>query len=206
MLLPRVKICGITDTSAALVASKAGADALGLNFYKPSPRYLEIEQAAVIRKSFSPFVTSVAILVNPDADYVREIISQVQVDLLQFHGEEDDEYCASFGRPYIKAIRVAHSLDLISEEDRYPNSSGVLLDTHVDDIYGGSGMSFDWEKVQYGGHKPVILAGGLDPGNVARALSVAQPFGVDVCSGVETGGNKDPEKIAAFCDAVRNFC
>lgn len=201
--MPRIKICGITDTSAALVASNAGADALGLNFYKPSPRYLEIEQALAIRNSLPPFVTSVAVMVNPDTDYVREIIDRVQVDLLQFHGEEEDEYCASFGRPYIKAIRVSKSADLSSEENRYPRCCGVLLDTHVEDLYGGSGTSFDWTQAQHFGHKPVILAGGLNPENVSQALSVAQPFGVDVCSGVETSGDKDPEKIAAFCDAVR---
>ena len=203
--MPRIKICGITDTSAALVASSAGADALGLNFYKPSPRFLEIDQALAIRHSLPPFVTSVAVMVNPNADYVREIIDRVQVDLLQFHGEEEDEYCASFGRPYIKAIRVSKSADLNSEENRYPRSSGVLLDTHIEDLYGGSGTAFDWNKAQYNGHKPVILAGGLNPENVSQALSVAQPFGVDVCSGVETEGKKDPEKITAFCSAVRKF-
>ena len=202
---PRIKICGITDISAALVASEAGADALGLNFYSPSPRYLEIEQAAAINRALPPFVTSVAVLVNPSADYVREIINIIQVDLLQFHGEEEDDFCSSFGRPYIKTIRVTESTDLLNEEKRFPQSSGVLLDTHIDNVYGGSGKSFDWTRVQYDGQKPVVLAGGLTSENVKEALSVARPFAVDVCSGVESNGEKDPEKIAAFCNAVHDY-
>ena len=203
--LPRIKICGITDIPAALVASEAGADALGLNFYPPSPRYLEIEQAAAINRALPPFVTSVAVLVNPSADYVREIINCIRVDILQFHGEEEDEFCSSFGRPYIKTIRVTENTDLPNEERRFPKSSGVLLDTHIDNLYGGSGKSFDWKRVQYNGQKPVVLAGGLNPENVKEALSVARPFAVDVCSGVESNGEKDPDKIAAFCDAVRDY-
>lgn len=205
MPLTRIKICGITDISVALGACKAGADALGFIFHPPSPRHLEIDQAAAIRQALPPFVTPVAVLVNPAREYVTEIVDRVKIDLLQFHGEEEDGFCSGFGRPYIKAIRVTDSVDLVNEEKRYPDCSGILLDTHSNAVYGGSGKSFDWERAKYNGQKPVILAGGLSPENVLEALSIARPFGVDISSGVETDGKKDSKKMASFCTAVRSF-
>ena len=205
MPLTRIKICGITGISEALDACEAGVDALGFIFHPPSSRHLEIDQAAAIRKALPPFVTPVAVLVNPTREYADEIVHRVQIDLLQFHGEEEDEFCTGFDRPYIKAIRVTDSADLVQEEKRYPQSSAILLDTHSDTVYGGTGESFDWKRAQYGGRKPVILAGGLTPENVPQALSIAHPFGVDVSSGVETGGRKDSEKMFSFCSAVRSF-
>ncbi len=205
MSLPRIKICGITSESAASAATEAGADALGFIFYSPSPRHLEIERAAAIRQSLPPFITPVAVMVNPEAGYVAEIVNKVQVDLLQFHGEEEDEFCTSFGRPYIKAIRISKTVDPAIEENRYPHSCGVLLDTHIANVYGGSGKSFDWEQAHYKGSKPVILAGGLNPQNVQQALTISCPYGVDVSTGVETCGKKDIQKMIDFCKAVRNY-
>lgn len=143
-------------------------------------------------------------MVNPEAGYVAEIVNKVQVDLLQFHGEEEDAFCTSFGRPYIKAIRISENVDPVIEESRYPHSCGVLLDTHIEDVYGGSGKTFDWKQARYKGSKPVILAGGLDPLNVQQALTTSSPYGVDVSSGVETNGKKDRQKMIDFCTAVRN--
>ncbi len=201
----RIKICGITSKSIAGTACAAGADAIGLMFYAPSPRHLELDQAGEITRSLPPYVTSVGVVVNPEADYVTQIIRTAGVDQLQFHGEETDTYCQSFGLPYIKVLRVADDVDLLYAERSYPGACGILLDTHTAELYGGSGKSFDWNRVNYHGSKPVILAGGLTPENIPQALEVASPYGVDVSTGVETGGTKDPEKIAAFCHNIRKF-
>ncbi len=201
-LRTRIKICGISTQDTAAVAAEAGADAIGLMFYPPSPRHLELDQAAVIRASLPPFVTSVAVMVNPEPDYVRGIIEQVGVDMLQFHGEESDEFCAGFGVPYLKAIRVEGDTDLATRERNYPRCRGILLDTFVSDRYGGSGERFDWELANFGGEKPLVLAGGLDPANVRDAVTRVRPWAVDVSSGVETDGAKDAGKIRAFCRSV----
>ncbi len=201
----RIKICGITSAAQASAAWTAGADAIGLMFYAPSPRHLEFHEARVIRQSLPPFITVVAVMVNPDADYVTAIIETVGVDRLQFHGEESDEFCKSFGLPYIKGVRVSRGIDLNKIEVQYPGCSAILLDTHIPDLYGGSGRSFDWQLANYGGNKPVILAGGLTSKNIPQALSVVTPYGVDVSTGVETDGVKDTLKIVEFCQNVQNF-
>lgn len=198
----RIKICGLTSESAALAACVAGADAIGLMFYPPSSRNLEIEQAARIRAVLPVFVDAIAVVVNLQAEEVRQIIERVGVSMIQFHGEETDEFCRAFGRPYIKALRVADGTDLRAAEAAYPGAAAILLDTHVRDVYGGSGMRFDWRLANYGGSKPIILAGGLTADNVGEAIAVAQPYGVDVSSGVETNGTKDIDKIKQFCQRV----
>ena len=200
----RIKICGITSPELATIACAAGADAIGLMFFDPSSRHLEIEQARAIRACVTPYVTSVAVMVNPDIDYVRAIINQVGVGQLQFHGEEDNAFCESFGLPYVKALRVAEDTDLKAAERKYPGCSGILLDTHLPGLYGGSGKTFDWNKARFGAEKPLILAGGLVAKNVAEAISTTRPYGVDVSSGVETNGIKDPAKIRQFCANARN--
>ena len=141
-------------------------------------------------------------MVNPEPEYVREIVQRTGVDRLQFHGEETDEFCAGFNLPYLKAIRVAEETDLREREREFPRCQGILLDTFVSDRYGGSGERFDWRLADYGGSKPLILAGGLHADNVAEAISRVSPFGVDVSSGVETDGIKDDNKIRAFCRSV----
>lgn len=174
-------------------------------FYQPSRRHLQIAQAAAITNALPPFVSTVAVMVNPEPQYVQEIIGQTAISLLQFHGDESDAFCSSFGKPYIKAIRIAAQTDLPQQQSRYPRAAGILLDSDIADLYGGSGITFDWEKANYRGDKPIILAGGLTPENVQQALKTAHPFGVDSSSGVETDGVKDLDKIAAFCNAVRAF-
>lgn len=205
-MLPRtrIKICGITTPDLAAVACDAGADAIGLMFYSPSSRHLQLEQASAIRSRVTPYVDTVAVMVNPDVDYVQAIINQVGVGQLQFHGDEDDQFCASFGLPYVKALRVSEGIDLKAAEQRYPGCSGILLDTHLPDLYGGGGKTFDWNKANFGAEKALILAGGLVANNVADAIEATHPYGVDVSSGVETNGIKDPVKIRSFCENVYN--
>ena len=201
----RIKICGITDPSQAADAAAAGADALGLMFYAPSRRHLDIDQAANICRNVSPFVSKIGVMVNPDEEYVRGILERVPLTHLQFHGEEPADFCASFGLPYIKGIRVADQTDLLSCESEYDSASGILLDTFVSGEHGGTGKTFDWNRARYRGKKPVILAGGLNADNVCQAIETAQPFAVDVSSGVETNRQKDPSKMIAFCQRVLGY-
>ena len=183
-------------------AVHAGADALGLMFYPPSRRFLSIESARQVNAVSAPFVSQVAVVVNPDKDFLDQIIANLRLDYIQCHGEESAEYCRSFNLPYIKALRVAESTELLALERRYPDADAILLDSHVVDAYGGTGKTFEWHRARYGGTKPVILAGGLTAENVESAISLAKPYGVDVSSGVETHGVKDKEKIKRFCANV----
>ncbi len=204
----RIKICGVTDPDTAQVAVAAGADAIGLIFHPPSARHLEAAQAAAICPAVAPFVTTVAVMVNPTAEEVRGIIARVAPGHLQFHGEEPEDFCAAFGKPYIKALRVAEGADWRAElramESRYASARGILLDTHAADRYGGTGATFEWGQARHDGAMPLILAGGLTPENVAEAVDRVAPYGVDVSTGVESNGRKDPEKIRRFCQKVRD--
>ncbi len=200
----RIKICGVTSPDIARHAAHAGADAIGLNFYPQSSRYLSLEQAVEINRQVPPFVTQVGVLVNPEKAFVEQILHLLRIDYLQFHGDESPGYCASFGIPYIKAVRVTESIDLLALENQFQNSAGLLLDSHVADSYGGTGVSFPWKKAQYGGKKPIILAGGLTVENIQSAIIAASPYAVDVSSGVETNGVKDIDKISQFCKNVKN--
>ncbi len=199
----RIKICGITSREIARYAVDAGADALGFMFYSESSRYLTIEQAVTIQQEIPPFVARVGVLVNPRKHYVDEVLKVVRPDYLQFHGDETPAYCASFGVPYIKAIRVSASTDLLALEKQYEDAVGLLLDSYVSGSYGGTGVSFAWHKAKYGGQKPLILAGGLTADNIQTAIVAASPYAVDVNSGVESGGVKDHAKIIRFCQNVR---
>lgn len=207
----RIKICGVGDAGTLAVAVAAGADAVGLVFHPPSHRHLSLAAAAAVASAAPPLVATVAVMVNPDADEVAAIIEHVAPTLLQFHGEEPAAFCASFGLPYIKTLRVAADKNLSAALKKhardYATAAGVLLDTHADDRYGGTGEVFDWSRVRDGdgdGDLPLILAGGLTADNVADAVATVAPFAVDVSSGVETGGVKDAIKIKKFCAAVRD--
>lgn len=200
----RTKICGITRVADAHAAAEAGADAIGLVFYPPSPRFLGIEQARTLRNSLSPFVTSVALFVNPDRDQVQRVLDEVRPDMLQFHGEETPAFCAAFGVPYIKACRVKEGVDLLEYLRPFSGASGWLADAYVEG-YGGGGTRFDWSVVPARRARPLILSGGLSPQNVGAAIRQVRPWGVDVSSGVEAApGIKDAERIAAFIAEVRN--
>ena len=200
----RVKICGITRPQDARDAAQAGADAIGLVFYPPSPRYLSTERAAEIRDALPPFVQSVALFVNPDAAQVAQVIGRVHPGMLQFHGDEPAEFCAQFGLPFVKACRVRPGLDALAYLEPYGRAAAWLLDSFVPE-YGGVGESFDWSLVPSERSRPLILSGGLDRGNVAAAIRAARPWGVDVSSGVESAkGIKDAAKMTAFIGEVRN--
>ena len=203
----RIKICGITRPADARAAAEAGADAIGLVFYPPSPRFLSVERAREIRDALPPFVQAVALFVNPDAAQVAQVLGRVHPAALQFHGEETPQFCAQFGVPWIKAARVkrgARSVDLLEYLRPFSGAMAWLLDSHVD-AYGGVGERFDWSLVPAALDKPVVLSGGLERGNVAEAVRRVRPWGVDVSTGVESGkGIKDAAKIAAFIAEVRN--
>lgn len=199
----RIKICGITRPEDAVAAVEAGADAIGLVFFDNSPRHVQVEQAGDIVSGLPPFVTVVGLFVDANASFIREVVKQTRIDLLQFHGAEDPQQCASFNRPYIKAIAMRDGVDLHAEVKRYGSAVGLLLDNYTPGLAGGSGKAFAWQRIPSDLEKPVILAGGLTPGNVAAAIRQAQPYAVDVSSGVESlPGIKDRDRINAFVKAV----
>tara|TARA_R100001244_G_scaffold6846_5_gene8922 strand:- start:2332 stop:2955 length:624 start_codon:yes stop_codon:yes gene_type:complete len=200
----RSKICGITRIEDALVAADAGADAIGLVFYGKSPRAVSLQQAQAIIAALPPFVTTVGLFVDASSSELSAILDAVPLDLLQFHGDETPDDCERFQRPYIKALRVQPGVDLAAQIALYSAAAGVLLDTFVAGVPGGTGEAFDWSLVPRGLNMPIILAGGLTPDNVRCAIEQVQPYAVDVSGGVEASkGIKDAEKIRAFTRAVR---
>ena len=200
----RVKICGLTRLEDIDAAVAAGADAIGLVFYPPSPRFLSVEQAVELSARVPPFVTKVGLFVNQDVDTVQRISTAASLDLLQFHGEESEAYCRTFGRPYIKAARVRPGLDLLEFAASYPSAAGLLLDAYVES-YGGAGETFDWSMIPEKLPLPMILSGGLHDANVGAAIRRLHPWAVDVSSGVESRkGIKDAGKIVDFIAAVQH--
>ncbi len=202
----RVKVCGICTSADAELAITAGVDAIGMVFYSKSPRHVSMATARVIASAIPPFVSTVGLFVNSSQQHIREVLSEVQLDLLQFHGDEDEAFCSSFNLPYIKAIRVKADTDLVQVFHSYASARGILLDSYKKDTRGGTGETFDWNIIPQDLPLPVILAGGLDGNNVAQAISVAKPWAVDVSSGVEgLPGKKDQKKIEQFMDAVESL-
>ncbi len=199
----RIKICGITRPEDALAAAEAGADAIGLVFYDRSPRAVDIAEAWEVVDVLPPFVTTVGLFVDPAEDFVETVLTEVPLDLLQFHGDEPPEFCARFGQPFIKAVRMKPETDLDALARRYHEAQGLLLDTFRPGVPGGTGEAFDWSLARTDIDLPVILAGGLTPGNVADAIRQVRPWGVDVSGGVEREkGIKDSGKIVQFTAAV----
>lgn len=204
-MISRVKICGLREVETAVETACLGADAIGLVFYAPSPRAVDIETAGRIVRALPPFVSAVGLFVDADPDFVRQVLDSVSLDLLQFHGEESPAYCRQFNRPYLKAVRVKPGLNLLEYAARYPDTRGLLVDAWVSNAPGGTGETFDWALLPSELPLPLILSGGLNPGNVAGAIQRTHPWAVDVSSGVESGrGIKDVAKIAAFVEAVRS--
>ena len=200
-----VKICGITRTGDALEAARLGAHAVGFVFYAKSPRNVAPARAAEITRALPPFVTAVGLFVDAGADEIERVLAQVPLGLLQFHGDETPEFCARFRVPYIKAARVRPGLDLLQYARRYGAARGLLLDAYAENAHGGTGNAFDWGLVPRSLQLPVVLSGGLNPGNVAEAIRRVAPWAVDVSSGVEASpGIKDPRKLAAFMNEVRS--
>jgi phosphoribosylanthranilate isomerase len=202
----RVKICGITRVQDALAAAQLGADAIGLVFYAASPRHISPALAAQICRQLPAFVTSVALFKDANATAVNAVLNAVAIDLLQFHGSETPAFCAQFARPYIKALGV-HTQSpqaVLMQAQQYGDARGVLLDSHAPGAAGGSGEVFDWSMIPHNLPRPLILAGGLQPNNVADAVRAVRPWAVDVSSGVERDkGIKDAALMAAFMQQVR---
>lgn len=200
----RSKICGITRIEDALAAAEAGADAIGFVFYAKSPRAVDVRQARAIIAELPPFVTTVGLFVNASRCELNEILEVVPLDLLQFHGDETPQDCEGYHRPWIKALRVRRGDDLEAACQLYAGARGILLDTYVPGVPGGTGEAFDWSLVPARLSKPIILAGGLSADNVGQAIAQVRPYAVDVSGGVEQAkGIKDAAKIEAFMRAVK---
>ncbi len=200
----RVKICGLTraDDVGSVVAN--GADAIGLVFYPPSPRAVTLEQAQSLVAGLPPFVTVVGLFVDEERGRIAEILRRVRIDLLQFHGDETPADCVGHGQPWIKALRMRDSVDLPALKTRYTGASALLLDAYRPGVPGGTGSAFDWDLIPADMAGEIVLAGGLDADNVARAVRGVRPYAVDVSGGVERAkGIKDADKIAAFMRGVR---
>lgn len=200
----RVKICGITRVEDALSAVCAGADAIGLVFYAPSPRCVSVVQAQKIVAAMPPFVSVVGLFVNASTAEIQSILSQLHLDVIQFHGDETPAQCAQINLPYYKAIRVKPDTNLLQCAIEFNAAKALLLDAYSEQAYGGTGHTFDWNLIPNNLPKPIILAGGLDANNVANAIQQARPYAVDVSGGVElTKGIKSAGMIAAFMQAVK---
>jgi phosphoribosylanthranilate isomerase len=199
----RVKICGITREQDLHAAAAAGADAVGVVLWPHSSRAVTIDQARALAARRPPFITLVGLFVDPDPAFVREAIGALRLDCLQFHGDEAAEFCAAFDRPWLKALRARPGLDLTAAMAHYEGAQGILVDAYDPATPGGSGTVFDWTRLPMSRLRPLVLAGGLDPRNVAEAVARVRPWAVDVSSGVESApGIKDPDAIAAFVAAV----
>jgi phosphoribosylanthranilate isomerase len=212
----RVKICGITRVEDALAAARCGADAIGVVLWPGSPRNVSLEQARSIAAVVPPFVSIVGLFVEPAPEHVRAAIATVPLDLLQFHGAETPEFCRGFGRRYLKAVPVAANAteaDLLEYATRYRDACGLLFDAPPSGgLPGGTGQTFDWNALPRNLPRPLVLSGGLNVANVGAAIRRMRPWAVDVSSGVEAQGaggrtirgTKDPARIAAFIEEVRN--
>ena len=199
----RIKICGITRVQDGLAAARLGAHAIGLVFYDASARAVDAQQARSIVDILPPFVTTVGLFVNAEAAAVRETLAKVPLQLLQFHGDETPDYCAAFGVPYLKAVRVRPGVDLLQYARDFRTARGLLLDAYVEGVHGGTGATFDWSLIPQSLPLPIVLSGGLYADNVAAAVRAARPWAVDVSSGVESAkGIKDAVKMEAFMNGV----
>ena len=197
------KICGITRGGDAAAVERAGADALGFNFYPRSPRYVEPQVAGAIAALTG--CTRVGLFVDPSEDEVEAVCDTCELDMLQFHGDETPEFCGRFAMPYMKVLRMRSGASVVEVAERFPDAWAIMLDAFVPGVPGGTGEVFDWSAWPRSIDARLIVAGGLDACNVARAITELEPFGVDVSSGVEgeRKGIKDPARIEAFMKEVR---
>lgn len=202
----RVKICGLTSVDDAKHAAECGADAIGLVFYPPSSRNIDdLALAFDIAQSVGPFVEVVGLFVDADPAQIENVLSRVPLNCLQFHGDESAVFCEQFSRPFYKALRMKPELDIVEKVAEYSSSRGILLDTYVKGVPGGTGQTFNWNEIP-SSLRNVVLAGGLNPENVAEAVRIAKPYAVDVSGGVEMSpGKKDPQKVAAFIENARSI-
>lgn len=207
----RIKFCGMTRPGDVRLASELGVDAVGFVFAGEGPRRIHVQEARTMRNALAPLVDVVALFMDNGVEEVRDVVRLVRPTLLQFHGREDDAFCRGFGVPFLKAIpmgspqRVASRAPEAAELRRtFPAAAGFVFDSHADGVPGGSGRTFDWTRLPADLDKPMLLAGGLDPGNVFEAITSALPWGVDVSSGIESApGVKDGERMRRFVEEVR---
>lgn len=201
-----IKICGLTSVENALGVASVGVDAIGLVFYSESPRNVDLEVARKIVTQLPPFISSVGLFVNPTRDQVLQTLQSVDLNLLQFHGDEEPDFCSGFRKPYIKAVRVTNDVDLVKYSNMYVDASGLLLDAYSQGARGGTGETFDWDLIPSELEVPIVLAGGLKPNNVAAAINGVQPWAVDVSSGVEgiRKGLKELALVRDFVNEVKN--
>lgn len=194
----------MTRAEDIAAACEAGADSVGMIFYPPSGRFISIEKAAVVSKAATLQVNKVALFVNPDAGYVREVVDAIQADIIQFHGDETPDFCQQFGKRYIKAFRVKSADDIQRQVEPHIGADAIMLDAYVKGVPGGTGQSFDWGMVPANVRHRLFLAGGLNCSNVEQAIRQVRPYTVDVAGGIESApGIKDVDKIKAFAQAVR---
>lgn len=201
----RIKLCGFQTIDTVQAACQAGADAVGFVFYPPSPRHVAPELAAQLAGHLGAWQSPVALFVNPDPALVIDVIQRIPTVVLQFHGDESPDFCDSFARPYLKAIRMKPGVDVKQESQRFARAQALLLDSWSD-AYGGTGHTFDWSLLPQTGElqQALVLSGGLDAGNVGSAISQLKPYGVDVSSGIESQrGVKSIQKVFEFCKAVQ---
>ncbi len=195
----KIKICGFTQAQNARDAAMLGIDAIGLVFYEKSPRHVDINQALDIVHALPPFINRVGLFVNADSHFIDEVLCEVPLDTLQFHGDETPEQCAQYAMPFVKALRVKEQTNIIQLAQDYQQASGLLLDAYHPSSYGGTGDQFDWSLANVEIDLPIILAGGLTPDTAHQAVSQVNPYALDVSSGVESAkGIKDIEKIKQF--------
>lgn len=201
----RVKFCGITRAQDVEAAAALGVDAVGFNCYAASPRFVQIERLSELALVVPPYVTPVLLFVDATREDVLRAIERVPAAILQFHGGESEEFCAAIGRPYVKALAMGATVDLLDCERSFSSAAALLADT-PSESFGGSGSTFEWDRVAPATRrtKPLILAGGLRPDNLGAAIRTVRPFAVDVSSGIESSkGIKDHDKMARFVAAVR---
>ncbi|MCF6766227.1 phosphoribosylanthranilate isomerase [Thiotrichales bacterium 19S3-7] len=201
----RVKICGITNLEDALFAANLGADALGFVFYKKSPRYISADKARSIITQLPPFIHSVGLFVNHTAEEIKEILTITPLSLLQFHGDENEDFIDQFQRPFIKAIRIKESSDFEDACHNFPNAQSILVDHYKENSFGGTGETFNWSLIPKQRKKSIILAGGLNCNNLLSAMKQISPEAVDVSSGVEKHkGIKDQNLIKKFINCAKS--
>ena len=201
----KIKVCGFTQAQNAYDAAMLGIDAIGLVFYEKSPRCVDTQQAREIVQALPPFVNRVGLFVNADSDFIDEVLCEVPLDTLQFHGDETPQQCAQYAMPFIKALRMQSTTDLATLSEDYHQASGLLLDAFSQAAYGGTGEQFDWSLAKADIDLPIILAGGMNAQTVSAAIAQVNPYAVDVSSGVESAkGVKDIAKIQEFIQQVRS--
>ena len=203
--MTKVKICGFTNAENARDAAIAGVDAIGLVFYNKSPRNVAMQRAREIVSALPPFVNRVGLFVNANPSFIDEVLCEVPLDTLQFHGDEVVGDCTQYQMPFIKSLRVTSKTNVVQLADNFSEASALLLDSHNPNSYGGTGEVFDWMLARVNIDLPIILAGGLNSENVSDAISQVNPYAVDASSGVESApGVKDIDKILAFIRSVQS--